>query len=161
MYLAKTIKQLNPRVNIGADIIVGYPTETEEAFKNTLHLFTDLPFTYLHVFPYSPRLGTVAAKMKDIVPAKVKKERVKILHELEKAKKTVSYNEYINQPLRVIVEQGHKSREVLTSLSGHSRNYLNVSINNIIHDPTAFLNREIKVIPYDFDGLTLVAKIDS
>ena len=162
MYLAETIKQLNPRVNIGADIIVGYPTETEEAFKNTFHLLTDLPFTYLHVFPYSPRPGTVAAKMKDIVPAKVKKERVMILHELEKAKKTASYKEYINHPLRVIVEQVHKSNEVLTSLSGHSRNYLNVSIDDFIsHETTTFFKREIKVFPHAFDGLKLLAKIDS
>jgi len=159
--LVKTMKQLNPRVNIGADIIVGYPTETEEAFKNTLHLLTDLPFTYFHVFPYSPRPGTKAAKMKDSVPAKVKKERVKLLKKLEKQKKTASYRECINHPLRVIVEQVHKSEGVLTSLSGHSRNYLNVSIHDfVIHEPSIFPKREIKVFPYDFDGLTLVAKID-
>ncbi|MEA2108266.1 MAG: tRNA (N(6)-L-threonylcarbamoyladenosine(37)-C(2))-methylthiotransferase MtaB [Pseudomonadota bacterium] len=161
IYLAKTIKQLNPRITVGADIIVGYPTETEEAFKNTLHLLSELPFTYLHVFPYSPRAGTVAAKMKDTVPVKLKKERVKILQKLEKAKKTVSYNEYINQPLRVIMERVHKSKEASTSLSGHSRNYLNVSINDFInHEPSTLLNREIKVLPHAFDGLKLLAKID-
>ncbi len=161
MYLAKTVKQLNPRVTIGADIIVGYPTETEEAFGNTLHLLTDLPFTYLHVFPYSPRPETVAAKMNDNVPTKVKKERVKILQDLGKNKKTASYNEYINHPLRVIVERVRKSRGGVISLFGHSRNYLNVSIKDFaIHEPSAFLKREIKVSPHTFDGLSLVAKID-
>jgi threonylcarbamoyladenosine tRNA methylthiotransferase MtaB len=124
-------------------------------------LLADLPFTYLHVFSYSPRPGTVAAKMKDIVPAKAKKERVKILQELEKAKKTASYKEYVNHPLRVVVERVHKSKEELTSLSGHSRNYLNVSIDDFIsHETTTFFKREIRVFPHAFDGLRLVAKID-
>jgi len=159
--LVETIKRRNSRITVGADIIVGYPTETDEAFAHTHQVLVDLPVTYLHVFPYSPRLGTAAAKMKDRVPSKVKKERVRVLRELEKSKKTIYYNEYINQPLKVVVERVKESKGMLTSLSGHSRNYLDVSINNFIaNDSSVFLDREIEVFPHDFDGLKLIATID-
>jgi len=160
--LVETVKRRNPRITVGADIIVGYPTETDEAFAHTHQVLVDLPVTYLHVFPYSPRLGTAAANMKDRVPAKVKKERVKILKELEKSKKTKYYREYINQPLKVVVERVKKTKGALSSLGGHSRNYLELSM--LSCNPNAssvFLDREIEVSPYGFDGSKLLAGIDT
>lgn len=159
--LVESIKKSNPRITIGADIIVGYPTETREYFEDTLQALAALPITYLHVFPYSSRPGTVAGKIRDRVPAKEKKERVKILKEMEKIKKTISYNEFINQSLKIVVERVQTRKEGVFSVSGHSRNYLQVAINDITAaDAAAFHHREIEVFPHEFDGINLVARID-
>jgi threonylcarbamoyladenosine tRNA methylthiotransferase MtaB len=160
--LVEAVKDANPRITLGADIIVGYPTETEAAFNNTRRLLADLPVTYLHVFPYSPRPGTRAAKMKDEVPSKVKKERVKILQEIGREKKRLTYRQYIGRPLDVIIERARPSGKMKGLLSGHSRNYLQVLIAGEMNGgPDAFLNRELRVVPHDGDGDGLVARIDS
>lgn len=73
-------RSLRPDVIFGADIIAGFPTENEERFKNTLNLIDDCDLTYLHVFPYSSRPGTPAARMPQ-VPGPVIKERAALLRE--------------------------------------------------------------------------------
>ena len=65
-----------PNLGLGADVIVGFPGETEIAFENTRKLIKELPFSYLHVFSYSPRRGTEADKFKDDIPGNIKKERI-------------------------------------------------------------------------------------
>ena len=67
-------RDLRPDVAFGADLIAGFPTETEEAFTNTLAMVDDCGLSYLHVFPYSARQGTAAARMPQ-VPTAVRKER--------------------------------------------------------------------------------------
>ncbi|MGC9315340.1 MAG: MiaB/RimO family radical SAM methylthiotransferase [bacterium] len=84
---AKTIHKLADSVDdigIGADVIVGFPGETDIEFEDTYELINSLPFSYLHVFRYSPRPGTAAAKMPDPVhteTARVRMERLRALHE--------------------------------------------------------------------------------
>ena len=68
------VRSLRPDVVFGADIIAGFPTETDEMFQNTLRLVEEAGLTYLHVFPYSSRPGTPAAKMPQ-VPKAIRKER--------------------------------------------------------------------------------------
>ena len=67
---------------IGADVMVGFPGETDKDFNKTKQLISDLPFTYLHVFAYSKRPGTEACRMQDEVSPEKKKERSRILREL-------------------------------------------------------------------------------
>ncbi|CCO23903.1 tRNA (N(6)-L-threonylcarbamoyladenosine(37)-C(2))-methylthiotransferase MtaB [Maridesulfovibrio hydrothermalis] len=76
-----------PVFGLGADILTGFPGETEEEFRNTLEFCRKLPLSYAHVFPYSIRPGTAAAKMKDQLDGPVKKERGRILRELVEEKK--------------------------------------------------------------------------
>jgi threonylcarbamoyladenosine tRNA methylthiotransferase MtaB len=71
---AARVQTLRPDVVLGADIITGFPTETEEMFQNTLDLARQMNLVYLHVFPYSERPGTPAAKMPP-VPKAIRKER--------------------------------------------------------------------------------------
>jgi threonylcarbamoyladenosine tRNA methylthiotransferase MtaB len=68
-----------PNAGIGADVIVGFPGETKEQFENTFNLLKELPITHFHVFPYSKRKNTTAAKMENHIHSGVKKERVKTL----------------------------------------------------------------------------------
>ena len=74
----KKARTLRPDIVFGADIIAGFPTETEEMFQNTLNIVEEAGLTYLHVFPYSEREGTPAAKMPQVQKA-IRKERAERL----------------------------------------------------------------------------------
>src|SRR5579863_8515171 len=76
------IRTAMPSAAIGADVMVGFPGETDAEFEATRRLIEDLPLTYLHVFTYSARPGTPAATMSDQVPVNIARDRNKILREL-------------------------------------------------------------------------------
>jgi MiaB/RimO family radical SAM methylthiotransferase len=79
-------RTLMPEAAIGADVMVGFPGETEAEFEESRRFIDEMPFTYLHVFTYSERPGTPAAESAEQVPMKVRKERNRILRELAAAK---------------------------------------------------------------------------
>ena len=85
-------RKLMPDAAIGADVMVGFPGETEELFEESRAFIEAMPFTYLHVFTYSERPGTPAAKMPGAVPMPVRKERNRVLRELA-AKKNAEFRE--------------------------------------------------------------------
>jgi len=80
--LAKEIRERVPLVNITTDVIVGFPSESEEDFLQTLRVCEEAGFGKIHIFPFSPRPGTKAEKWDD-VPWEIKKERAKVLQSLE------------------------------------------------------------------------------
>ena len=82
------IRAAMPTAAIGADVMVGFPGETEAEFEETRHMIEDLPFTYLHVFTYSARPGTPAAEQEGQVPVFVARERNRVLREIASKKKT-------------------------------------------------------------------------
>jgi len=79
-----TVKEKNPSLFIGTDIITGFPGETEADFQDSMKLASDLEIAKIHAFPYSSRKGTLAETLKDDVPKEEKKERVKQLNELSR-----------------------------------------------------------------------------
>jgi threonylcarbamoyladenosine tRNA methylthiotransferase MtaB len=81
------IRAAMPTAAIGADVMVGFPGESESDFEQTRLMIEELPFTYLHVFTYSPRPGTPAAAMRNPVPVQVARERNRILRDLAVGKK--------------------------------------------------------------------------
>jgi threonylcarbamoyladenosine tRNA methylthiotransferase MtaB len=81
------IRAAMPTAAIGADVMTGFPGETDAEFESTRRLIADLPFTYLHVFTYSARPGTPAAAMSNQVPAHVARERNQILRDLATERK--------------------------------------------------------------------------
>ncbi|MDR0549200.1 MAG: radical SAM protein [Deltaproteobacteria bacterium] len=81
------VQEFGP-IALGTDVLVGFPGETAADFQATYDLIAETPFSYLHVFPFSPRLNSAAATMADQVPAQVKKERVRILMDLGQVKRT-------------------------------------------------------------------------
>lgn len=93
-----------PDINIGTDIIVGFPYENDTAFNETVKIIESLPLGYLHVFPYSVRAQTPASKFTDNVPFKVKKERVKILREISQKKSASFRKRFINRKLEFLIE---------------------------------------------------------
>ena len=91
-----------PQVAIGADVMVGFPGETEAEFESTRRMIQDLPFTYLHVFTYSARPGTPAAVMTNQVPVQVARERNRILRELSAKKKLDFMRGFVGRSVEAI-----------------------------------------------------------
>jgi len=96
------IRAAMPAAAIGADVMVGFPGETDADFEATHRLIADLPFTYLHVFTYSARPGTAAAAMSSQVPMHVARERNRILRELGAEKKLAFMQSFVGKPLDAI-----------------------------------------------------------
>lgn len=97
-----------PDLGLGTDLMVGFPGETDAAFRNTVAMAADLPFSYLHVFPYSPRPGTAALRMKQRVSSATVRERTDILLNLDRGKRLAFHNRQIGKTLSVLFESGGK-----------------------------------------------------
>jgi threonylcarbamoyladenosine tRNA methylthiotransferase MtaB len=72
------VRRLRPDIVFGADLIAGFPTETEEMFRNTLRAVEDCGLTFLHVFPFSPRKGTPAARMPQVAKPEIKERAARL-----------------------------------------------------------------------------------
>jgi len=96
------IRAAMPTVAIGADVMAGFPGETEAEFEETRRLIEDLPLTYLHVFTYSARPGTPAAAMGQQVPVHVARERNRVLRDLASEKKLAFMGGFIGQRIETI-----------------------------------------------------------
>jgi threonylcarbamoyladenosine tRNA methylthiotransferase MtaB len=96
------IRAAMPAAAIGADVMAGFPGETDAEFEATRRLIEDLPFTYLHVFTYSARPGTPAAAMPNQVPVHVARERNEILRDLAADKKLAFMRSLIGKRVEAI-----------------------------------------------------------
>jgi len=96
------IRAAMPTAAIGADVMTGFPGETDAEFESTRRLIEDLPFTYLHVFTYSARPGTPAAAMPNQVPVHVARERNKILRDLAASKKQTFMHSFVGKSIDAI-----------------------------------------------------------
>ncbi len=105
----KTLRAARPDVVFGADLIAGFPTETEAMFANTLALVEDCGLTHLHVFPFSPRPGTPAAKMPQLATSVVK-ERARHLREAGEARLRQHLDAQLGKKLTVLTERGGIAR---------------------------------------------------
>jgi threonylcarbamoyladenosine tRNA methylthiotransferase MtaB len=103
------IRQSSSDAAIGLDIISGFPGETEEQFERTRHLLEELPFTHLHVFPFSKRSGTPAANMPDQLPGDVIKERAKILRQIGDVKYQRYLEQFVGQRVELVIEGGENN----------------------------------------------------
>lgn len=121
----KLIYKYFPNANITTDIIVGFPTETEEEFYNTVNLAKEVKFGNIHIFPYSARKGTVALRYGDL-PKSVKKERV---DKLENVKQELCEN-YFNKNLNVVSEVLVEDKED-DYFVGYTENYIKVYMQGV------------------------------
>ncbi len=111
-------RSLRPDVTFGADIIAGFPTETEAHFENSLKLVTDCNLTWLHVFPYSKREGTPAARIPHQVNGKIIKDRAARLRTAGEAQVAKHLSAQIGQIHRILMENPHMGRtEQFTEVS--------------------------------------------
>lgn len=125
------IREVFPNAGLTTDIIVGFPTETDENHGETKNFVKDIKFAKTHLFKYSKRDGTKAATMKPEVDGNIKKERLKELEEIEQVNKREFLEKQIGKTLSVLFESksdmdGYKS--------GYSTNYLRVNVKDEIED---------------------------
>jgi threonylcarbamoyladenosine tRNA methylthiotransferase MtaB len=136
------IRAAMPGAAIGADVMVGFPGESDAEFEATRRMIEELPFTYLHVFTYSARPGTPAAEMKDQVPVHVARERNRILRELGAEKKLAFMRGFIGKTVEAITlnvvgnDVGGEFTEALTD------NYLKLRL-LARHDPNRWQRASI------------------
>jgi threonylcarbamoyladenosine tRNA methylthiotransferase MtaB len=128
-----------PHAALGTDIIVGFPGEGETAFANTLAFLEASPFTYFHVFPYSVRTGTTAAKFPERVPSPTIEARARQVRQLGERKKSAFVRGFLGQTLPVLCE--HTRDKASGLLKGYSRNYLRV----LVQGGEDCLHREVPV----------------
>ena len=122
--LVGRIKARVPDCAIGVDVLAGFPGEDDEAFRHTYELLASLPVTYLHVFPYSKRPGTVAARMGGQVAKEIKAARVAALRELDQKKRRDFYTTQLGRTLPVLAERGRARRG---GMQGFTDNYIPVT----------------------------------
>jgi threonylcarbamoyladenosine tRNA methylthiotransferase MtaB len=135
--LVREITRRFPGPGLGLDVLVGFPGETDADFEATRSLVAELPVTYLHVFPYSPRPGTPAADLPPL-PSNVVQARARIMRELGQAQKIKFLEAQLGQVREVLVEDPAEQPGWLQGLSDH---YLRVTFPG----PPALHNRRVMV----------------
>lgn len=123
----RRIKEVMPEAAIGVDVIVGFPTETDERFENTVSFLTDLPVSYLHVFTYSERPETTAVDQLDkmgggVVPKQVRSTRNRRLRILSEKKRAAFYRAYLGSERPVLWEDVNRDG----MMSGFTDNHVRV-----------------------------------
>ena len=124
---AKKIKEITQEIDnvcIGADVIVGFPGETEVEFNNTLNFIKELPISYLHVFTYSERENTDAIKLDGCVNKEDRIKRSKQLRILSNKLQRAFYERYLNSTRKTLLEQKNKNG----MLYGFTDNYIKVKV---------------------------------
>ncbi len=116
------IKEVMPHCCIGADVIVGFPGETDEHFLKTYNFLNELDVSYLHVFSYSERANTVAAKMENTIPKDIRHKRSKMLRVLSAKKRRYFYEQQMGTARKVIFEGENKNGFMF----GFTENYVRV-----------------------------------
>ncbi len=117
------IKEVMPHCCIGVDVIVGFPSETEEDFLETYHFLNELDVSYLHVFTYSERTNTQALEIEPVVPIHIRRERGKMLRHLSEKKRRFFYEQYINQSRPALFEAETDGEN---NMFGFTDNYIKV-----------------------------------
>jgi threonylcarbamoyladenosine tRNA methylthiotransferase MtaB len=143
--LCADIRRHRPEAVFGADLIAGFPTESEAAFAATAALIEDCDLTYLHVFPYSARPGTAAARMPQL-PAAICKQRAAVLRELGEVALAAYLRGRLGSRQRVLVEDGR---------SGRTESYAAVTLDRSDLSPGSIVETRVT----GTDGKTLTAEV--
>ena len=122
-HVVELLKNAYPEVHLTTDVIVGFPGETEEEFNKTYEFLKEIKFYKMHVFKYSPRSGTVAAKMPNQIDGNVKEERSNKLIELSDKNEKEYNQQYIGKEVEVLLEEREGEY-----LKGHTTNYMVVKM---------------------------------
>ncbi|CAN7436227.1 tRNA (N(6)-L-threonylcarbamoyladenosine(37)-C(2))-methylthiotransferase MtaB [Paenibacillus sp. LjRoot153] len=118
------LHEIMPDVAITTDVIVGFPGETEEMFRDGYKFMEQMKFSEMHVFPYSKRTGTPAARMEDQVDEEIKNARVHELIDLSEKMQLAYAQKFVGQVLEVIPERTYKGAPDSGLYSGYSDNYV-------------------------------------
>lgn len=152
--VAENLRKNFKEATLTADIIVGFPGETEEEFETTYNLLKEIKLYKIHVFPYSVREGTRAASFENQVPPEIKEKRSKKIIELSNMYQEKYNKEYINKKVEVLVEEKEEGY-----FKGHTKNYMLVLIKTGSNDLQNELV-EVNISGISKEGKSLIAGLD-
>lgn len=134
-YLKKIekLREGRPEINLTTDVIVGFPTETEDEFLECVEYCKKVGFSKIHVFPYSKREGTKAASMEGHLPNSIKKDRARRLIEIDKDLQLLYNQKFLNTKVNVLIEENVDGKSI-----GHTQNFLKVIIPEILDTNTCY-----------------------
>lgn len=120
-YLEKVhfLRSVVPNISLGTDVIVGFPTETEEEFEETYQVMKEIEYSVAYIFSYSPRKGTPAMRWRDDIPEAIKEERLQRLMQLQAEITNRQRQEMLGKEVEVLVEKCSRKDDAL--LTGRSR----------------------------------------
>ena len=144
------IRQAVPDIALSTDLMVGFPGETEEQFKNSLQFCDDIAFSSMHIFKYSPREGTPAATYPNQISNDEKERRSKLMQAVAEKNMLAYMEQHIGQPVNVLIEE----QDAQGNWLGHTDNYLHVSINEPCQKNTI-----VSVLLEEIEGKLLKGKI--
>ncbi len=133
----KKIKDEIPDIALACDVIVGFPGESEEEFEETYNFIKKCDFSFLHIFPYSPREGTLASTLPNQIPSQIKKQRVNKLIELGNQLSQKYEEKFINKNVTVLIESYNPKTNLYHGLS---ENYLPCDIKSEKNIINMFIN---------------------
>lgn len=139
--LLRYIQARLPDAGLGTDVLVGFPGETEEDFAETCELIEDSPLTYVHVFPYSPREGTVAFSMPGRISSQVMKRRVNTLLEISRRKNLSFRRRFVGRVLPAITLSHEEELGSSLVLTG---NYIHARVPSLSVPPNRLVDIHIK-----------------
>jgi threonylcarbamoyladenosine tRNA methylthiotransferase MtaB len=149
------IRELMPDCCIGVDVIVGFPGETDNHFLDTYQFLNGLDISYLHVFTYSERQNTLAANMDGVVPASVRADRSKMLHNLSDKKRRAFYENNLGTVATVLFENDVENGMMF----GFTDNYVKVVAK---YDPLIVNElKRVRLTGIDASGLVEVEEIET
>lgn len=156
--VVQELRQRNPDFAFSTDVIVGFPGESEEDFQKTLQFIQEIGFVKVHVFPYSTRPGTLAAKYDGLLPSKIISDRKKKLIEFSDAAFKDYRKRFIGKQMKFLVEASEKGQY----LSGHTDNFLKAYLPKELCRPNEHLVVELVDDCFE-DGFLaeIVSKIES
>jgi threonylcarbamoyladenosine tRNA methylthiotransferase MtaB len=146
-----------PSAAIGADVMVGFPGETDAEFESTRRFIEDLPFTYLHVFTYSARPSTAAATMPNQVPIPLARERNKILRDLAASKKQTFMHSFVGKPLEAITLSAVQVRPAGEFTEALTDNYQKIFVKGR-HEANCWITASVEKVE---DGSMVATVADS
>lgn len=154
-YLEKValLREIVPNVALGTDIIIGFPTETEEEFAETYRLLKEIEYSVAFLFAYSPRKGTPAMRWKDDIPEEVKQERLQRLLELQERIYAKQRQKLLGETVEVLIEK--RSSKESGFLKGRTRCWKNVVLNG--SDALIGTLQPVKI--HSFNHQTLIGDI--
>lgn len=143
-----SIKRIMPHCCIGADVIVGFPGETDEDFRETYQFLVDLDVSYLHAFTYSERSNTPAAEMEESVPLETRRERNEMLRILSDKKRRHFYQQHRGSSQLVLLE----GKNIGGKIAGFTENYIKVTLPYDEQLVNRIVTVRLGEIGYDADG---------
>jgi len=157
--LAATARAANPDINITTDIIVGFPGETEELWRESLAFIESQSFGHIHIFSYSAREGTKAAEMKDQVPDGVKKSRALQLRQTAEQQKSELLHKHVGREFPVLWEEGREAPDGSHIYGGFTPNYLRVETRAETGQDLCKRIENVRLLGVSEDGGHLIGKL--